>query len=81
GYSPDTVLGDGERISGAGWTIAAVATPGHTSNHLCYALEESGALFTGDHVMGWSTSVVSPPDGDMHAYMASLQRLHDRDDR
>jgi glyoxylase-like metal-dependent hydrolase (beta-lactamase superfamily II) len=72
---------DGERISGDGWTIEAVATPGHTSNHLCYALVETGALFTGDHVMKWSTSVVSPPDGDMSAYMASLQKLYDRDDR
>lgn len=80
-YAPDRVLADGERLSGDGWTIEAVATPGHTSNHLCYALVESGALFTGDHVMAWSTSVVSPPDGDMSAYMASLQKLHDRDDR
>ncbi|MEZ5709334.1 MAG: MBL fold metallo-hydrolase [Blastomonas sp.] len=80
-YAPDRVLGDGERISGDGWTIEAVATPGHTSNHLCFALVESGALFTGDHVMGWSTSVISPPDGDMTAYMASLQKLYDRDDR
>lgn len=80
-YAPDRILVDGDSISGEGWTITAVATPGHTSNHLCYALEQSGALFTGDHVMGWSTSVVSPPDGDMGAYMASLQKLHDRDDR
>jgi glyoxylase-like metal-dependent hydrolase (beta-lactamase superfamily II) len=80
-YAPDRVLADGERIAGDGWTLEAVATPGHTSNHLCYSLIESGALFTGDHVMGWSTSVVSPPDGDMSAYMASLQKLHDRDDR
>lgn len=80
-YAPDRILADGERISGDGWTIEAVATPGHTSNHLCYALVESGALFTGDHVMKWSTSVVSPPDGDMSAYMASLQKLYDRDDR
>jgi glyoxylase-like metal-dependent hydrolase (beta-lactamase superfamily II) len=58
-----------------GWTLEAVATPGHTSNHLCFALPEAGALFTGDHVMGWSTSVVSPPDGDMGAYMASLDKL------
>ena len=79
-YAPDRVLADGEQLTGPGWTITAVATPGHTSNHLCYALEESGALFTGDHVMGWSTSVVSPPDGDMAAYMASLQKLYDRDD-
>lgn len=80
GYAPDRVLSDGERISGPDWTIEAVATPGHTSNHLCYGLVESGALFTGDHVMAWSTSVVSPPDGDMSAYMASLQKLHDRAD-
>ena len=80
-YAPDRILTDGERLSGAGWTIEAVATPGHTSNHLCYCLLESGALFTGDHVMAWSTSVVSPPDGDMAAYMQSLQKLHDRADR
>jgi glyoxylase-like metal-dependent hydrolase (beta-lactamase superfamily II) len=80
-YAPDRVLTDGERILGDGWTIEAVATPGHTSNHLCYSLVETGALFTGDHVMKWSTSVVSPPDGDMSAYMASLQKLYDREDR
>lgn len=80
-YRPDQVLADGERVSGSGWTLTAVATPGHTSNHLCYALDPGGALFTGDHVMGWSTSVVSPPDGDMGAYMASLERLMTRDDR
>jgi glyoxylase-like metal-dependent hydrolase (beta-lactamase superfamily II) len=80
-YAPDRVLADGESVSGEGWTLEAVATPGHTSNHLCYALQESSALFTGDHVMKWSTSVVSPPDGDMSAYMASLQKLYDRDDR
>lgn len=80
-YAPDRVLADGERIAGEGWTLAAVATPGHTSNHLCFALEESGALFTGDHVMGWSTSVVAPPDGDMGAYLASLDKLLGREDR
>ena len=80
-YAPDRVLADGERVCGPDWTIAAVATPGHTSNHLCYSLVESGALFTGDHIMAWSTSVVSPPDGDMSAYMASLQKLYDREDR
>ncbi len=80
-YAPDRVLGDGEQLSGPGWTLTAVATPGHTSNHLCYALEESGALFTGDHVMGWSTSVVVPPDGDMADYMASLHKLYAREDR
>lgn len=81
GYRPDRVLGDGESVSGAGWTLVAVETPGHTSNHVCFALPESGAMFTGDHVMGWSTSVVSPPDGDMTAYLASLAKLHERDDR
>lgn len=80
-YVPDRVLQDGDRISGPDWTIEAVHTPGHTSNHLCLALVESGALFTGDHVMAWSTSVVSPPDGDMSAYMQSLTKLHDREDR
>jgi glyoxylase-like metal-dependent hydrolase (beta-lactamase superfamily II) len=80
-YAPDRVLTDGETISGLGWTLQAVATPGHTSNHLCYALAETKALFTGDHVMKWSTSVVSPPDGNMADYMASLSKLYDRDDR
>ena len=78
-YVPDRVLSDRETLSGEGWTIEAVATPGHTSNHLCFALVETGALFTGDHVMGWSTSVVSPPDGDMAAYLASLDRLMKRE--
>ncbi|MGC1269981.1 MAG: MBL fold metallo-hydrolase [Croceibacterium sp.] len=80
-YRPDRVLADGERIDGPGWALVAVATPGHTSNHLCFALEGTGALFTGDHVMGWSTTVVAPPDGDMADYMASLERLYDRQDR
>lgn len=80
-YAPDRALGDGESIAGPGWTLSALATPGHTSNHLCFALEESGALFTGDHVMGWSTTVVAPPDGDMADYMASLTKLHERQDR
>lgn len=80
-YAPDRVLANGEPLGGPGWTLTAVATPGHTSNHLCFALEESGALFTGDHVMGWSTSVVSPPDGDMTAYLASLELLLAREDR
>lgn len=80
-YAPDRVLQDGEAISGPGWTLRALATPGHTSNHLCFALEESRALFTGDHVMGWSTSVVAPPDGDMRDYLASLEKLLHRDDR
>lgn len=80
-YAPDRVLVDGEAMTGRGWTLRAVHTPGHTSNHLCFALEESGALFTGDHVMGWSTSVVIPPDGDMGDYMASLDKLYRREDR
>lgn len=80
-YEPDRVLEDGEQMRGTGWTLTAVATPGHTSNHLCFALEESGALFTGDHVMGWSTSVVIPPDGDMGDYMASLEKLQARGDK
>ena len=81
GYRPDRVLADGESIAGRGWALTALATPGHTSNHLCYALGDTGALFTGDHVMAWSTTVVAPPDGDMADYMASLERLHGRDDR
>jgi glyoxylase-like metal-dependent hydrolase (beta-lactamase superfamily II) len=77
-YVPDRVLTDGETVTGPDWTLTAVATPGHTSNHLCFALPESGALFSGDHVMGWSTTVVAPPDGDMAAYMRSLDKLMGR---
>jgi glyoxylase-like metal-dependent hydrolase (beta-lactamase superfamily II) len=80
-YAPDRILTDGDTLDGAGWTLEAVATPGHTSNHICFALPEAGALFTGDHVMGWSTSVVIPPDGNMGAYLASLERLLTREDR
>jgi glyoxylase-like metal-dependent hydrolase (beta-lactamase superfamily II) len=80
-YAPDRIMTDGDSVSGDGWALTAVSTPGHTSNHLCFALPEAGALFTGDHVMGWSTTVVSPPDGDMADYMASLQKLQARDDR
>ena len=80
-YRPDRVLADGEAVAGDGWTLVAVATPGHTSNHLAFALPESGALFSGDHVMGWSTTIVSPPDGDMGDYMASLDKLLGREDR
>jgi glyoxylase-like metal-dependent hydrolase (beta-lactamase superfamily II) len=79
-YRPDRVLADGEALDGEGWRLAAVATPGHTSNHLCFALEGTGLLFTGDHVMGWSTTVVSPPDGDMTLYLASLKLLLARED-
>ena len=80
GYAPDHVMADGEAVAGPGWTLRAVHTPGHTSNHLCFALEEEGALFSGDHVMGWSTTVVAPPDGDMADYMASLAKLMGRSD-
>jgi glyoxylase-like metal-dependent hydrolase (beta-lactamase superfamily II) len=78
-YAPDRVLEDGEELEVDGETVRSVATPGHTSNHLCFAYR--GALFSGDHVMGWSTTVVFPPDGDMAAYMASLDKLRRRDDR
>jgi len=78
-YRPDHVLEDGEAIDVDGNSLVAVATPGHTSNHLCFAY--NGSLFTGDHVMKWSTTVVFPPDGDMAAYMASLEKLRHRDDR
>ena len=78
-YQPDRVLQDGETVEVDGRQLIAVATPGHTSNHLCYAFDD--ALFTGDHVMGWSTTVVFPPDGDMGAYMASLEKLRKRGDR
>jgi glyoxylase-like metal-dependent hydrolase (beta-lactamase superfamily II) len=80
-YTPDTVMADGESVSGSDWTLTAIATPGHTSNHLAFALPETKALFSGDHVMGWSTTIVSPPDGDMAAYMDSLAKLQGRDDR
>ena len=79
-YAPDLVLEDGQAIEfDGGKRLVAVATPGHTSNHLCFAFGD--ALFTGDHVMGWSTTVVVPPDGDMSAYMKSLEVLRQRPDR
>ncbi len=74
-FTPDVTVHDGDEISGKGWRFEAVHTPGHTSNHLCFALPDAGILFSGDHVMGWSTSVIAPPDGDMAAYMASLDKL------
>lgn len=74
-FTPDHILADGEGVTGPGWTLKTVATPGHASNHLAFWLEEERALFTGDHVMGWSTTVVIPPDGDMDAYLASLDRV------
>jgi glyoxylase-like metal-dependent hydrolase (beta-lactamase superfamily II) len=78
-YAPDRVVADEETIEVDGEPLTAVATPGHTSNHLCFGYK--GALFSGDHVMGWSTTVVVPPDGDMAAYMQSLEKLRQRDDR
>ncbi|HWF01724.1 MAG TPA: MBL fold metallo-hydrolase [Caulobacteraceae bacterium] len=77
-FSPDVSICKGARIEGAGWTIEAIPTPGHTSNHICYALEEERALFSGDHIMGWSTTVVTPPDGDMGDYMRSLDLVRER---
>src|SRR5271157_2792923 len=79
-YAPDAVLRDGERHYGSGFAIEAVATPGHCANHLCLALLEERALFSGDHVMAWSTSVVAPPDGSMGAYMASLEKVRCREE-
>ena len=78
-YAPDRQLRDGDSLEIDGTNVTAVATPGHTSNHLCFAYQ--GALLTGDHVMGWSTTVVFPPDGDMGAYMRSLDKLRQREDR
>jgi glyoxylase-like metal-dependent hydrolase (beta-lactamase superfamily II) len=77
-FKPDRALADGEVVSGAGWTLEAVTTPGHTANHTAYALKESNVLFSGDHVMAWSTPVVAPPDGSMGDYMASLHKLGKR---
>lgn len=80
-FSPDRRLADGEAIFGDGWAIGGVFTPGHTANHMAFSLEGTGILFSADHVMAWSTSIVAPPDGAMSDYMASLDRLLDRDDR
>ena len=74
-FRPDVILNDGDRLAGPDWTLETLATPGHASNHLAFALIEENALFSGDHVMGWATSVVAPPDGDMGAYMDSLERV------
>jgi glyoxylase-like metal-dependent hydrolase (beta-lactamase superfamily II) len=79
-FVPDVQMRDGDSVEGPGWRLGAVETPGHTSNHLCFALAEERMLFSGDHVMGWSTSVIAPPDGDMHAYMRSLDKLLQRED-
>ncbi len=79
-FRPDQVLRHGDVVDGRGWTLEAIHTPGHISNHLCFALGEEQALFTGDHVMGWSTTVIPPPDGNMTDYLASLELLFGRDD-
>ena len=78
-FTPDIELQDGQTLSGPGWSLEAIATPGHTSNHVCFGFAEEAACFTGDHVMGWSTSVVVPPDGNMNAYLESLQRIRARE--
>ncbi len=80
-FTPNQMVADGETVSGSGWTLEAVHTPGHTANHCAYSLKEQGILFSGDHVMGWSTSIVAPPDGSMAAYLTSLQKLLVRDER
>ncbi|MGO7184664.1 MBL fold metallo-hydrolase [Rhizobium brockwellii] len=80
-FVPDITLGDGQTLSGDGWALSAVLTPGHTANHAAFALEGRDILFSGDHVMAWSTSIVAPPDGSMADYMASLDRLIAREDR
>ena len=74
-FTPDVTLRHGDLIEGEGWTLEALHTPGHTSNHMCYALHEDNAIFTGDHVMGWSTTVIAPPDGNMTQYMKSLELM------
>ncbi|MDH4386976.1 MAG: MBL fold metallo-hydrolase [Caulobacter sp.] len=78
-FRPDIGLCDGGIFEGGNWTLEAIPTPGHTSNHICYALLQENALFSGDHIMGWSTTVISPPDGDMGDYFESLERIKARD--
>lgn len=80
-FAPDVVLRDGDVISGDGFKFEALFTPGHTSNHVCFGLREQAALFCGDHVMGWSTTVIAPPDGDMAQYFSSLDKLLKRNDK
>jgi glyoxylase-like metal-dependent hydrolase (beta-lactamase superfamily II) len=80
-FTPDVALADGEVIAGDGWAMEAVATPGHTANHMAFALRGTDTLFSGDHVMGWSTTIVAPPDGAMSDYMDSLRKLARREER
>jgi len=77
-FKPDVEIRDGDIIQGDGWTVETLHTPGHTSNHLCFALLQENILFSGDHIMGWSTSVISPPDGHMGDYLGSLDRVLER---
>ena len=74
-FTPDVLLKDGDVLKGKDWTIKAIHTPGHTSNHMCYGLDEDSMLFTGDHVMGWATTVIVPPDGNMTDYVHSLKKI------
>lgn len=78
GFMPDVQVKDGDTFSGSGWMLEAITTPGHMSNHVCYALKEENALFSGDHIMGWSTTVISPPDGNMGDYYRSLAKIRAR---
>jgi glyoxylase-like metal-dependent hydrolase (beta-lactamase superfamily II) len=78
GFMPDVKVGDGDVISGPGWTLDVIETPGHTCNHLCFGLREENICLSGDHIMGWSTTVVAPPDGDMGDYMRSLDKIRDK---
>jgi len=80
-FAPDVTLADGAMVTGAGWRLEAVHTPGHLGDHLCFSWREGGALFSGDMVMGWATTLISPPDGDLGAFLASLRRLQRRDER
>lgn len=80
-FAPDIRLAHGQTVEGRGWALTALHTPGHLSNHLCFVLEDSGAVFTGDHVMGWATTLISPPDGDLTAFMDSLRLMQGRADR
>lgn len=80
GFRPDERIGEGRVLRGPGWTLAALATPGHTADHLSFAWEEGGALFSGDHLMGWATTLISPPDGDLGAFRASVGRVMGRGD-
>jgi glyoxylase-like metal-dependent hydrolase (beta-lactamase superfamily II) len=74
-FKPDVALADGDVVAGDGWTMSALTTPGHTANHMAFALREADLVFSGDHVMAWSTTIVAPPDGAMSDYMASLDKL------